>query len=173
MINESVIGLLLLLGLMLAGVVWRRWSWSAGLPFLVVVLALIAWLAESNRPAHLPRTALLVVLTRSVLMVPLALFIACLCRSLVRGDWRTLARIAVLTAGLAVIGGAVWFAIDRRTLMPGEYYLWSGWYSTFLTGAYLAGIVAGVLWLSGRLRNFLAQRSEPRPSHPVPRTVTL
>lgn len=172
-ITESVNGLFLLLGLMLARVVWRRWSWRAGLPLLIGVLVVIAWLAESSRPPHLPRSSLVVVLTRSLLMIPLACYIGCVGQALVRGDARALGRIAALTTGLAVLGGTIWFAADRRNLLPGEYFLWSGWYFTLVTGAYLTGIVAGVLWCFGRVRAWLVCRRHPRAGHPTPRAASV
>jgi hypothetical protein len=157
---------------MLAWVVWRRWSWRAGLPVLAGALLLIGWLIESSRPPHLPRTFFVVVLTRSILMIPFAMYIAWVFRALVRGDWRTLGWTLVGTAVLAMLGGAAWFAIDRRTLLPGEFYVWSGWQSTFLTGAYLTGLLAGLWWVYGLARGQLAGGREPQASPPAPRTAS-
>ena len=170
--REALLGLALLLGLMLTGVVWRRWSWKAGVPFLVCVLLLMAYGIESSRPRHLPPTWFVVVLTRAVLMLPLAAFVAFVVRALAQRDWRALGFVGALTLVAGPAAGAIWLALDRRTFAAGEYYAWAGWYFTFLTGAYLVGfaVVFVRLWKRGlsRFRSAGKSGAHPEPTQVIP-----
>jgi hypothetical protein len=168
--REALLGLTLLLSLMLIRVVWQRWSWKAGIPFLLCVLFLMAYGVESSRPKHLPPTWFVVILTRAVLMLPFAAFVACAVRALAQRDGRTLGFLGVLTLVAGSAGGVIWLGFDRRTFAAGEYYAWTGWYFTFLTGAYLMGCAVFFVWLGKKMLSRLRSDGKPR-NHPEPTQV--
>jgi outer membrane protein assembly factor BamB len=127
----------------------RRRSWRWGIVVIVyaaVVDGLAAWLELVPGPAgsRWPEE-LKIALVVPLVLLPAAVFLRLLIRSMAQQNWRRVGWWLALATLLAPLVAAYLLWEDRRSVEAGQHYTWGGWYVAWFTGAYAAGAGAVVV----------------------------
>ena len=109
-------------------------------------------------PAPFPSSPGLLFLLASLAGVPILAYPALAGWALARRRWRSLSRLACLTALATLAAGAAWLSWDRRTMPPIEHYDWAGWYWAITPGAFVASVLMMVGWSARRAIRLVASR---------------
>jgi len=132
--------------------VFRRGSWVIGLLLCLLLLAVLglgAGLTYLRSGGHIwdilgpPPTPLALAL----LGVPALVFLGRAGAWVVQGRWRRVGLLLGVSVLLTLPLAAVVLWIDRQQLAPTQHYTTDGWYSAWIMGAYVTGMLLALGWL--------------------------